>query len=63
MKFKSNFAILANLNAKEISQLTSEVKETIAYHLNKPVEKHFCVADLWNIQKSKKYTQRTRRFL
>ena len=63
MKFKTNFPVLANLNANEINQLTSEVKETIAFHFTQPMSKQFCAAYLWNIQKNKRYTVRSRRFL
>ncbi|MEO7209550.1 MAG: hypothetical protein ABIY35_01290 [Chitinophagaceae bacterium] len=63
MKFKTNFSVLANLNANEINQLTSEVKETIAFHFNRPMTKQFCAADLWNIQKNKRHAVRSRRFL
>ncbi|MFZ1799187.1 MAG: hypothetical protein WAU24_04930 [Chitinophagaceae bacterium] len=63
MKFKTNFPVLATLHANEINQLTTEVKETIAFHFSRPIAKQFCAADLWNIQKNKKYTARSRRFL
>lgn len=63
MKFKTNFPVLATLQANEINQLTTEVKETIAFHFSRPIAKQFCAADLWNIQKNKKYAARSRRFL
>ena len=63
MKFNKNFSVLATLNSTEINQLTSVVKETIAFHFKQPIVKHFCAADLWNIQRKTKPAVRNRRFL
>lgn len=63
MKFNKNFSVLANLNSAEMNHLTSVVKETIAFHLQQPIAKHFCAADLWNIQKKTRPAVRSRRYL
>lgn len=58
MKTQSN--LLATLTKKDISQLTKEVKETVAtnYTEHKAV---FSAADLWNIQKTRRSFRVSRR--
>ncbi len=49
-----NSSIIA-MEADELRQLTTEVKETVAENVDvKKADKQFNVANLWNIQKSRK---------
>lgn len=58
MKTQSNF--LVNLTKTEMTQLTKEVKETLASNCaeHKTI---FSAADLWNIQKTRRTIRTSRR--
>lgn len=45
---------IINIGAEELSQLTTEVKETVASRHFTGHEKSFGIVDLWNIQRSRK---------
>ena len=45
---------IVNLGAEQLKNLTSEIKETVASEHFVKGDKSFGVADLWNIQRSRK---------
>jgi hypothetical protein len=47
-----NKDLFTAISKSETKQLTTVVKETLAFGLNQ--EKHFTAADLWNIQRQKR---------
>ena len=50
---------IINMESGELRELVKEVKETVATNLN--VKQVFSAADLWNIQKSMRTAQGSRR--
>ncbi len=58
MNNNSNRAII-NMDAAELVNLTTEVKETVATFATH--DKTFSVADLWNIQKNRRTQNLSRR--
>ncbi|MEO5893264.1 MAG: hypothetical protein ABIQ31_23640 [Ferruginibacter sp.] len=59
---KKQSVITAKIDKSLLSNLTPEVKETIAFHLIQPKRKVFSAAELWNIQRQGK-ARVQRRFL
>ncbi len=45
---------IINMDAQQLVNLTTEVKETVANKAFVTNDKAFSIADLWNIQKSRK---------
>jgi hypothetical protein len=58
---KTQTDLLTILSKNEISQLTKEIKETVA--TNYAEHKTFSAADLWNIQRARRTTRIGRRFI
>lgn len=54
MKLSSN-NLLETLTIPQLENLTLQVKETLDIPKRKPNEKIFSTADLWDIQRRKKY--------
>ncbi|GAB2811520.1 hypothetical protein [Ferruginibacter profundus] len=52
-----NKSLFTSISKSETKALTTIVKETLAFGLVNQ-EKHFTAADLWNIQRQKRSTQR-----
>lgn len=55
-----NKSLFTAISKSETKELTTIVKETLAFGVN--VEKHFTAADLWNIQRQKRSIVQRRRF-
>ena len=53
-----NKDLFTTISKTETKELTTIVKETLAFGISH--QKHFTAADLWNIQRQKKSTQRRR---
>lgn len=54
MKLTSN-NLLETLNYEELKNLTKEVRETIAVVNTKSAKKVFTSADLWNVQRRRRF--------
>jgi len=53
MKKQSNI-LFTKFSKETLSDLTKEIRETLATGFNRPQQKTFTVADLWNIQRQRK---------
>ncbi len=49
---KQSYMLFASLSKEDMTNLTNEVKETIAFDLVEPARKVFTSAELWNIQRN-----------
>lgn len=47
---KQSFVLFTSMSKEDIADLTTQVKETIAYGLVEPRPRKFTATELWNIQ-------------
>ncbi len=59
MKKQPNM-LFASLSKEDMTNLTNDVKESIAFGLVEPARKMFTSAELWNIQRNIKSTLQRR---